>query len=99
MSRGRQPRRRFGPGTLCLAVSLATLLLTLPGATGQDAMSSTSSSRPRRKSAHFVWDMVRDDMTLLTYPFIRIAAGIVLLAAMWTMIFDISALESGTEKP
>ena len=57
---------------------------------------SLTSSRPRRKSAQFVWDMVRDDLTLLAYPFIRIAAGIVLLVAMWTMIFDISALEVGT---
>ena len=56
---------------------------------------SLASSRPRRKSAQFVWDMMRDDMTLLAYPFIRIAAGIILLVAMWTMIFDISAIEVG----
>ncbi|RPG21815.1 MAG: hypothetical protein CBB69_001485 [Phycisphaera sp. TMED9] len=55
----------------------------------------SSSLRVRRKSATFVWDMVRDDMTLLAYPFIRIAAGIVLLIAMWSLIFDMPAMQVG----
>ena len=56
----------------------------------------SSSLRVRRKSATFVWDMVRDDMTLLAYPFIRIAAGIVLLIAMWSLIFDMPAMQVDT---
>ena len=55
----------------------------------------SSSLRVRRKSATFVWDMVRDDFTLLAYPFIRIAAAIVLLIAMWSLIFDMSAMQVG----
>lgn len=55
----------------------------------------SSSLRVRRKSATFVWDMVRDDVTLLAYPFIRIAAAIVLLIAMWSLIFDMSAMQVG----
>ena len=53
----------------------------------------TSQLRVRRKSATFVWDMVRDDVTLLAYPFLRIAAAIVLLIAMWSLIFDMSAMQ------
>ena len=59
-------------------------------------MSSSSTSPSRRMSAHFVWDMMREDLNLLAYPFVRIGAGIVLLALMWTAIFDISAIEVGT---
>ena len=55
----------------------------------------TSQLRVRRKSATFVWDMVRDDVTLLAYPFLRIAAAIVLLIAMWSLIFDMSAMQVG----
>ena len=55
----------------------------------------SSPLRVRRKSATFVWDMVRDDVTLLAYPFIRIAAAIVLLIAMWSLIFDMSAMQVG----
>lgn len=55
----------------------------------------SSPLRVPRKSAPFVWDMVRDDFTLLAYPFIRIAAAIVLLIAMWSLIFDMSAMQVG----
>ena len=55
----------------------------------------SSSLRVPRKSATFVWDMVRDDVTLLAYPFIRIAAAIVLLVAMWSLIFDMPAMQVG----
>ena len=55
----------------------------------------TSPLRVRRKSATFVWDMVRDDVTLLAYPLLRIAAAIVLLIAMWSLIFDMSAMQVG----
>ena len=55
----------------------------------------SNSLRVRRKSATFVWDMVRDDVTLLAYPFIRITAAIVLLVAMWSLIFDMSAMQVG----
>ena len=51
----------------------------------------------RTKSASFAWDMLRSDGKLLAYPFIRIAAGFALFAGMWTLIFDISAMEVGRD--
>ena len=51
-------------------------------------------ARAKRTSASFAWDILRADMKLLIYPILRIVAMVVLLAAMWHLIFDISAMEA-----
>ncbi|MDG2381293.1 MAG: DUF6159 family protein [Pirellulaceae bacterium] len=47
----------------------------------------------RRKSISFAWDILKSDMKLISYPILRIVAMFVLLAIMWPLIFDISAME------
>ena len=50
--------------------------------------------RVKRTSASFAWDILRTDMKLILYPILRIVAMVALLAVMWHLIFDISALEA-----
>ncbi|MCH2161096.1 MAG: DUF6159 family protein [Phycisphaerales bacterium] len=50
--------------------------------------------RAKRTSASFAWDILRADMKLILYPILRIVAMVALLAAMWHLIFDISAMEA-----
>jgi hypothetical protein len=50
----------------------------------------------RRTNAAFAWDILKSDFKLLGYPLMRIVAMLVLLAVMWPLMFDISALEVGT---
>ena len=50
----------------------------------------------RRTNAAFAWDILRSDFKLLGYPLMRIVAMLVLLAVMWPLMFDISALEVGS---
>lgn len=50
----------------------------------------------RRTNATFAWDILRSDFKLLGYPLVRIVAMLVLLAVMWPLMFDISALEVGS---
>ena len=45
----------------------------------------------RRSNAAFAWDILRSDIKLVSYPILRIVLMIVLLAAMWSLIFDLSA--------
>ena len=49
----------------------------------------------RKTKASFVWDIVGKNLKLLGYPFVRIICGVLLLAAMWSLIFDVSAMEVG----
>ncbi len=56
---------------------------------------SNTSRYARRTDASFGWNILSTDIKLLMYPLIRIAAMLVLLAIMWTMIFSISPLEVG----
>jgi len=45
--------------------------------------------------ASFVWDIVQKNLKLVGYPFVRIICGLLLLAAMWSLIFDVSAMKVG----
>ena len=51
----------------------------------------------RTRTTVFAWDMLRSNGKLLAYPCIRIAAGFLLLASMWSLIFDNSAVELAHE--
>ena len=53
-------------------------------------------ARTKRTSAHFAWDILRSDMKLILYPIIRIVAMVVVLAAMWHLIFDISMMNAAS---
>lgn len=52
---------------------------------------------PRPRSTAFAWNMLRNDSKLMAYPVVRILAGVVLFAVMWPLIFDISAMEVGSD--
>ena len=51
------------------------------------------SKARRRVNAAFAWDILRSDMKLIAYPLLRIVMMLVLLAAMWSLIFDLSATQ------
>ena len=50
-------------------------------------------ARTKRTAATFAWRLLKSDMKLLAYPIIHVVLMIVLLWSMWSMIFDISAME------
>jgi len=50
-------------------------------------------ARTKRTAATFAWRLLKSDIKLLAYPIIHVVLMIVLLWSMWSMIFDISAME------
>jgi hypothetical protein len=47
----------------------------------------------RKNASGFVWDILKSNLKLLTYPVVRIVAMLVFLIAMSPLIFDMSAIK------